>query len=101
MTARRMSRGAFNAAQTGQSMNDAQRIATEAIIFPELRPAIERREGQLWHGHAQSYGPISAPTLPSRRGLKRQSALVVANLNCPPGPLPHAGTASSLAPAVR
>jgi endonuclease G len=44
-------KGAFNAAQTGQSMNDAQRIATEAIIFPELRPAIDVVKG--------SYGTVT------------------------------------------
>src|SRR5580765_4167587 len=34
-------RGAIEAAKDGRPMDDAQRIATEAIIFPELRPALD------------------------------------------------------------
>ena len=83
-------KGAFNAAQTGQSMNDAQRIATEAIIFPELRPAIDVVKG--------SYGTVTHKLwthLSTDSAIKTRLETAirsVGRIELPKGPLPYAGT---------
>jgi endonuclease G, mitochondrial len=83
-------RGAIDAAQNDRPMNDAQRIATEAIIYPELRPAIDVIN--------DSYGPVTHKLwthLSTDGAIKSRLETAirsVGRIELPNGPLPYAGT---------
>jgi len=82
--------GAFEAARKGVPLNDAQRNAAEAIIYPELRPAIyvvndsyEKVTHRLWTKLSTDAG-IKARLENAIRSVGR--------IELPDGPLPYAGT---------
>jgi endonuclease G, mitochondrial len=89
-------RGAFGAAEQGRPMTDAERYATEAIIFPELRPAIDIIN--------DSYGKVTHKLwthLSTDAALKsRLEAAIrsVGRIELPSGPLPYAGTGFVVGP---
>ena len=88
--------GAFKAAEEGRPMNDAQRIATEAIIYPELRPVIDVVN--------DSYGPVThrlwthLSTDAVIKGRLETAIHSVGRIELPNGPLPYAGTGFVVGP---
>nr|WP_275970739.1 DNA/RNA non-specific endonuclease [Bradyrhizobium sp. NBAIM32] len=83
-------RGAFEAAAKGEPLSPAQQFATEAIILPELRPAIDVIN--------DSYGQVTHPLwtkLSNDAGIKARLETAiksVGRIELPNGPLPYAGT---------
>ncbi|SCB55766.1 endonuclease G [Bradyrhizobium shewense] len=83
-------RGAFEAAARGEPLSPAQQFATEAIILPELRPAIDVIN--------DSYGQVTHPLwtkLSNNAGIKARLETAiksVGRIELPNGPLPYAGT---------
>lgn len=83
-------RGAFETAARGEPLSPAQQFATEAIILPELRPAIDVIN--------DSYAPVTHPLwtkLSTDAGIKARLETAirsVGRIELPNGPLPYAGT---------
>jgi endonuclease G len=83
-------RGAFEAAARGEPLSPAQQFATEAIILPELRPAIDVIN--------DSFGQVTHPLwtkLSNNAGIKARLETAiksVGRIELPDGPLPYAGT---------
>ena len=89
--------GAFDAAVGGKEMDPGQRAATEAIILPELRPAIDIVNG--------TYAPVThklwthLSTDAAIKGRIEQAIRSVGRIELPDGPLPYAGTGFVVGPS--
>jgi endonuclease G len=90
-------RGAFEAASAGRPLSPAQQFAAEAIIYPELRPAIDVVN--------DSYGPVTHhlwTKLSTDTGIKSRLETAirsVGRIELPGGPLPYAGTGFVVGPS--